>query len=182
MQKCLQYRLCSITRRRNPHLPSKQYETCDTGQRIVSIWTQGLQQSRWPHVHGRNGGHPHQQWRGTQYFANKQSSDVIGCRGRTGCIVHQSQNNSVDALHTQGNGTSANLHPHPNQQFNCSRTTHQKNLPKALKVMDMQFHWLHCRKVQDQYQFYRRPGTQNLADYWTKHHPASHHESFGHKF
>jgi hypothetical protein len=32
--------------------------------------------------------------------------------------------------------------------------------------------------VQNQYQFYWRPGTQNLADYWTKHHPASHHKAF----
>jgi hypothetical protein len=53
-----------------------------------------------------------------------------------------------------------------------------KILPKALKAMDMQFHWLHCHKAQDQYQFYWRSGTQNLADYWTKHHPASHHKAF----
>ncbi len=53
-----------------------------------------------------------------------------------------------------------------------------KIMPKALKAMDMRFHWLHCRKAQDQYHFYWRPGTQNLADYWTKHHPASHHKAF----
>jgi len=53
-----------------------------------------------------------------------------------------------------------------------------KILPKALKAMDMRFHWLRCRGAQDQYQFYWRPGTQNLADYWTKHHPASHHKLF----
>jgi hypothetical protein len=36
-----------------------------------------------------------------------------------------------------------------------------------------------CRQeAQDQYQFYWRPGTQNLADYWTKHHAASHHKAF----
>jgi hypothetical protein len=51
-------------------------------------------------------------------------------------------------------------------------------MPKALKAIDMRFHWLRCRKAQDQYRFYRRPGTQNLADYWTKHHPASHHKAF----
>jgi hypothetical protein len=50
--------------------------------------------------------------------------------------------------------------------------------PKTLKAMDMRFHWLHCREAQDQYCFYWRPGTQNLADYWTKHHPASHHNFF----
>jgi hypothetical protein len=53
-----------------------------------------------------------------------------------------------------------------------------KILPKVLKAMDMQFHWLRCRKAQDQYHFYLRPGTQNLVDYWTKHHPASHHKVF----
>jgi hypothetical protein len=53
-----------------------------------------------------------------------------------------------------------------------------KSMPKALKPTDMQFHWLRCREAQDQYCFYWRPGTQNLADYWTKHHPASHHKAF----
>jgi hypothetical protein len=53
-----------------------------------------------------------------------------------------------------------------------------KILPKALKTMDMQFHWLHCREAQDKFRFYWRPGTQNMADYWTKHHPSSHHKAF----
>jgi hypothetical protein len=53
-----------------------------------------------------------------------------------------------------------------------------KILPKALKAMDMRFHWLRCRSAQDQYRFYWRPGTQNLADYWMKHHPKNHHKSF----
>jgi hypothetical protein len=44
--------------------------------------------------------------------------------------------------------------------------------------MDMRFHWLQDRNTQGQYCFYWRPGTQNLADYFTKHHPASHHKSF----
>jgi hypothetical protein len=34
-----------------------------------------------------------------------------------------------------------------------------KIMPKALKAMDMQFHWLHCREAKDQYCFYWRPGT-----------------------
>jgi hypothetical protein len=53
-----------------------------------------------------------------------------------------------------------------------------KIMPKVLKAKDMRFHWLNCCKAQDQNRFYWRPGTQNLADYWTKHHPASHHEAF----
>ncbi len=53
-----------------------------------------------------------------------------------------------------------------------------KILPKALKAMDMRFHWLQCCEAQGQYHYYWRPRTQNLADYFTKHHPASHHKSF----
>jgi hypothetical protein len=127
------FRLPSIIKRRNCHLPSKRYETCNTQQCIVPIRTQGTQKSRQTHVHGRHGGHPHQQWRGTQYFANNQSSDVIGRRGRLGRIVHQCQNSSLDATHTQGNGTSANSHPHPNRQFDCSRTTYQQNSAQGVE-------------------------------------------------
>ena len=41
--------------------------------------------------------------------------------------------------------------------------------------MDMRFHWLRCRDAQDQFQYYWRPSSQNWADYWTNHFPASHH-------
>jgi len=54
----------------------------------------------------------------------------------------------------------------------------RKITPKATKAMDMRFHWLRCRKAQRQFCFYWRPGTLNLADCWTKHHPAAHHRSF----
>jgi hypothetical protein len=48
--------------------------------------------------------------------------------------------------------------------------------PKCTKAMDMQFHWLCNRGVnQKQFQFYWRPGTLQWGDYWTKHHSPSHH-------
>jgi hypothetical protein len=37
---------------------------------------------------------------------------------------------------------------------------------------------LRCREAQDEYHFYWITGTQNLVNYWTKHHPASHHKAF----
>ena len=43
--------------------------------------------------------------------------------------------------------------------------------------MDMRFHWLRDRKLRDMLRFYWRPGTMNLADYFTKHHPPAHHKS-----
>jgi hypothetical protein len=48
--------------------------------------------------------------------------------------------------------------------------------PKQTKAMDMRFHWLRDRAVaQQQFRFYWRPGTANRGDYYTKHHPPSHH-------
>jgi hypothetical protein len=42
-------------------------------------------------------------------------------------------------------------------------------------AMDMRFHWLHCRKSQNQFRYYWQPGSNNQANYWTKHHCAAHH-------
>jgi hypothetical protein len=48
--------------------------------------------------------------------------------------------------------------------------------PKRTKAMDMRFHWLRDRAVnQHQFRFYWRPGSLQRGDYWTKHHPPSHH-------
>jgi hypothetical protein len=74
-------------------------------------------------------------------------------------------------------------HPQPRMLIQIDNSTPlalltNKILLKALKAMDMRFHWLQCCEAQGQYRYYWRPGTQNLADYFTKHHPASHHKSF----
>ena len=45
--------------------------------------------------------------------------------------------------------------------------------PKRTKEMNMRFHWLRCGDAQYQFRYYWRPGSQNWADYWTKHFPAS---------
>ena len=49
--------------------------------------------------------------------------------------------------------------------------------PKRTKAMDMRFHWLRDRECQEQFKIYWRPGKSNYADYWTKHHPATHHRN-----
>ena len=73
-------------------------------------------------------------------------------------------------------------HPQPRTPMQTDNATAHalltnKILPKALKAMDMRFHWLWCRDAQGQFHYYWRPGMQNLADYFTKHHPATHHKS-----
>ena len=54
--------------------------------------------------------------------------------------------------------------------------------PKRTKAMDMRFHWLRDRECQEQFRIYWRPGKLNYADYWTKHHPAKHHQNVRREF
>jgi hypothetical protein len=73
-------------------------------------------------------------------------------------------------------------HPQPKTPIQTDNKTANdlltnKIMPKALKAMDLRFHWLRCHDAQGQFRYYWRPGTQNLADYFTKHHPASHHKA-----
>ena len=49
--------------------------------------------------------------------------------------------------------------------------------PKKNKAMDMWFYWLRNCETQEQFQFFWGAGKLNLADYWTKHHPAMHHKN-----
>jgi hypothetical protein len=52
-----------------------------------------------------------------------------------------------------------------------------RNAMKKLKLMDMKYHWLRCRISQMQFKHYWAAGSTNLGDYFTKHHPAIHHQT-----
>ena len=72
-------------------------------------------------------------------------------------------------------------HPQPPTPIQTDNSTaegviNSKVQPKRTKAMDMRFHWLRDRETLKQFRFYWRPGKLNIADYWTKHHPASHHK------
>ena len=49
--------------------------------------------------------------------------------------------------------------------------------PKITKSMDMRYHWLRDIECQKLFRIYRQPVKSNYADYWTKHHPATHHRN-----
>ncbi|KAI2493168.1 Reverse transcriptase (RNA-dependent DNA polymerase) [Fragilaria crotonensis] len=48
---------------------------------------------------------------------------------------------------------------------------------KRSKAVDMRFYWIRDRVRQGQFQIYWRKGNTNRADYFSKHHPASHHQA-----
>ena len=41
--------------------------------------------------------------------------------------------------------------------------------------MDMRFYWIRDRVKQGQFLIHWRKGSENMADYYTKHHSPSHH-------
>ena len=47
---------------------------------------------------------------------------------------------------------------------------------KQSKTWDMHYYWLHERKTRKMFDFYWDKGTNNHADYFTKHHPPAHHK------
>jgi hypothetical protein len=73
-------------------------------------------------------------------------------------------------------------HPQPPTPIQTDNSTaygviNNKIQPKATKSMDMRFYWLKDRESVEQFKYHWRPGKDNLADYWTKHHPAIHHQA-----
>ena len=48
---------------------------------------------------------------------------------------------------------------------------------KRSRAIDMRFYWIKDRIKLGHFHVFWRPGTENLADYWTKHHPVSHHQA-----
>ena len=49
--------------------------------------------------------------------------------------------------------------------------------PKRTKSMGMRLYWLRDQEYQKELRFYWRPGPTNHDDYWTKHHPTTHHKN-----
>ena len=53
--------------------------------------------------------------------------------------------------------------------------TNDTIITRRIKMLCMRLHWLRCRESQGQFKFYWDKGSNNLADYHTKHHPPAYH-------
>jgi hypothetical protein len=72
-------------------------------------------------------------------------------------------------------------HPQPPTPMQTDNMTAlgvvNQNVMKKVKSMDMKYHWLQCRISQKQFRHYWAAGKSNLGNYFTKHHPAIHHQA-----
>jgi hypothetical protein len=95
--------------------------------------------------------------------------------------------NAKEAVYIRNILTAMGHHqpPTPMQTDNSTAegVVNNKVQPKRTKSMDMRFHWLRDRAVnQKQFKIYWRPGKANLADYFTKHHSPAHHRNMRGEF
>ena len=78
-------------------------------------------------------------------------------------------------------------HPQPPTPLQVDNTTARSFAngtmkQKRSKSIDMNFYWLQDRENQSQFHIYWGPGTGNLGDYHSKHHPPSHHRHMRHTY
>ncbi len=71
-------------------------------------------------------------------------------------------------------------HPQPPTPLQTDNTTaagfaNDTIKQKRSKAMDMRFDWIKCRVRQNHFRLHWRPGSENQADYHTKHHFPTHH-------
>ena len=59
---------------------------------------------------------------------------------------------------------------------------HSEMRVKRSKSWDMKFNWLRDRSAQRQFNILWDKGTRNMTDYFTKHHPPSHHKLKRHDY
>ena len=116
---------------------------------------------------------PPQQWGSSQQSTSYKSSHILGSKSITGSPLHQFKTDSPHATHACQNGAPATLTPICCTAFGI---VINKIIPKAMKAMDMRFHWLHDCKQQQLFQFYWQRGKTNFMDCPAKHHAAAHHK------
>jgi len=136
----------------------------------VHKWTQSTHQSRrtlfpikWHH-------RTTQQWR------------TLCTSSRTSC--HQPPKQNCGTLH---HGARSGIHQNHPWRIRPHATSHATTTDNAMAdaVINgkiQRFHWLRDRKCQQQFKIYWRPSKLNYADYWTKHHPESHHRNIRKEF
>ena len=106
-------------------------------------------------------------------------SDVVvasACEAEWAAIYHLCRD-AVDTRLTLANLGYPQLPTYLTSDNKCAVGLSNRTVkPKKSKAMDMRFHWITCRVNQEQFVIQWRPGSVNYADYFTKLHPAQHHQ------
>ena len=100
----------------------------------------------------------------------------INCRGQTWRILQMLQSNGASTASTHQDGLDAGKSSIQTDNSTEDGVANNTIVPKRLKSMGIRLHWLQGRDAQGQFRFFWAPGTNNWADYYTKHFSPIHHK------
>jgi hypothetical protein len=105
-----------------------------------------------------------------------QTCNVVSSRSRNWSSFHKRQRRRCPQDNIKRIG--AQQPPTPMEADNTTATGYSNGTikQKQRKVMDMRFYWINDKVKQGQFNVYWGPGSQNLADYFTKHQTPAHHK------
>ena len=100
----------------------------------------------------------------------------------TGGIFKNCQNGIIIRRILHALGHSQPPTPVKTDNSTAASFVHSDIIQKKSKTWDMRWNWLKDRQVRKQFEIYWRKGTENLADYFTKHHSPAHHRTWRNKY
>eukprot|EP00804_Cyclotella_cryptica_P010975 CCRYP_016691-RC/>CCRYP_016691-RC protein AED:0.38 eAED:0.38 QI:0/0/0/1/0/0/2/0/391 len=103
-------------------------------------------------------------------------------RSRTGGTLHHGPRGSLHPYYPGRTWPHTTCHPAPNRQLHRGRRRQWKDPTQTDQSHGHAIPLARDRECQEQFRIYWRPGKLNYADYWTKHHPVTHHQHIRQEF
>ena len=92
-------------------------------------------------------------------------------------LFHNGQEVAVIRITLMEMGHRQLLTPIKTDNSTTNSIANKSVIPRKTRSMDMRFYWIRDRVTQKQFIIYWKPGNDNLADYFSKHHPPTHHKN-----
>ena len=96
-------------------------------------------------------------------------------RSQSMWILWKQTRSSSNIHYTKQHGTQSNPHTNQDKQLHSIKHIQHHHETKTVQVHGHVFLWIKDRVQQEQFIIYRHPRTENIADYFTKHHLEMHH-------
>ena len=122
----------------------------------------------------------HPQWVHFYHVQHFTQHHGFSSRGRIWCTVPEWTSRRPDSNIINRNVSYPATHPDTSGQLHWCCNSQQEHLKKRSKAMDMRFHWIQYRILQEHFHVFWKPGPNNLGDYHSKHHPTPHHIQLRH--
>ena len=101
---------------------------------------------------------------------------------RTSCPFPQWARSRCNPYYIRGNGASTTTNTNKTDNSTANGIANRTVIPRKTRSIDMSLYWVINRVTQKQFIIYWKPGNDNLADYFSKHHPPTHHKHMRYEY